>query len=76
MIQIDRIRMRLPPGYQHRAATIARMVGDQLARQSFPRDLSLEAVAITPQRINPNTPDDEIAKLIVDKIVFQNGGAT
>ena len=75
MIRIERLRMRLPPGYQHRATAIARLVADQLARRSVTRDLSLDAVSIAPQRVNPNTPDAEIARLIVDQIVSRYGGA-
>lgn len=69
MIQIERIRMHLPAGFEHRATSIARLVGDALAKQSVSHDVSLESVSITPQRITGNTPDVEIAQLIVAQII-------
>lgn len=75
MIRIDRLRMHLPAGFEHRATTLARLVGDVLAKQSVSRDVSLDAISIAPQRINPNTPDIEIAQIIVAQITsFNQGG--
>ena len=69
MIQIERIRMRLPRGYEHRACSIARRVCDMLAKQSATRDVVVDSVTIAPQRINVNTSDDEIALLIAKQIM-------
>ncbi len=74
MIQIERIRMHLPAGFEHRATSIARLVGDVLAKQHISLDVSLESVSITPQRISARTPDVEIAYLIVEQIVSSYGG--
>ena len=69
MIHIERIRMRLPAGFEHRATTITSMVGDILAQQSLTQEVSLEAIALGPQRINTNTSDVEIAQLIATQII-------
>ncbi len=69
MIQIERIRMHLPAGFEHRAASIARLVGDVLAKQHISQDVSLESVSITSQRLSLNTSDIEVANFIVEQIV-------
>lgn len=74
MIRIDRIRMRLPAGFEHRAASIALLLGEVLAKQPVAGDLSLESISISPQRINANTPDAEIAQLIATQIISATGG--
>ena len=74
MIQIERIRMRLPSGFEHRASSIARRVCDVLAKQPVSRDVSIDSVSIAPQRINANTSDDEIAQLIAKQIMTSYEG--
>ena len=74
MIQIERIRLHLPAGFEHRATSIARLVGDVLAKQQISLDVALESVSITPRRISAGTPDVEIAYLIVEQIVAGYGG--
>ena len=76
MIKIERIRMRLPSGFEHRAATIAGLVGEALAKQSVSQDVSLEAARLAPQRIHANTSDDEIAQKIVNQIINSCPGGT
>ena len=74
MIQIERIRMHLPAGFEHRAATIARQVCDVLAKQSVSQDVSIGSVSIAPQRIHANTSDDEIAQMIANEIIASYAG--
>ena len=74
MIQIDRIRMRLPAGFEHRASSIARLVGEELAKRSVSQDVSLESVSIKPPQISFRMPDIEIANLIVQQLVASYGG--
>ncbi len=74
MIHIDRIRMRLPAGFEHRATSIARLVGEELAKRSVSQDVSLESVSIKPPQISPGMPDIEIANLIVQQLVASYGG--
>jgi hypothetical protein len=75
MIQIERLRMRLPKGFEHRATSIARMVGEVLAEKNMARqDQVIETLSVTPKRIPLNTPDREIANLIVQEIIVASGG--
>jgi len=74
MIQIERLRMHLPAGFEHRATSIARLVGEGLAREHITRDAALESVSIPRQRIMAHTPDIEIANLIVRQIISGYGG--
>jgi hypothetical protein len=69
VIRIEHLRLHLPAGFEHRAVTIARLVGDLLARQSVSQDKVLESVSIEPQRLIGNPPDEEIARLIARQIV-------
>ncbi len=74
MIQIERIRLRLPAGFEHRAGSIARRVCEVLARQSVSQDVSIDTVSIAPQRIHPITSDEEIAQMIANQIVASYAG--
>lgn len=74
MIQIERLRMRLPKGFEHRATSIARMVGEILATKNIVQSYPLETVSVTPPRILLNTPDKEIANLIVKEIIAASEG--
>jgi hypothetical protein len=76
MIQIDRLRMRLPTGFEHRATSIARTVGKVLAKQSVSRQVSIDVVSISAQNINTNTSDDEIAQMIVNQLIATHVGAS
>ncbi len=75
MIQIERLRMRLPKGFEHRATSIARMVGQILAETKLAQqDKVIDAISVKPQRIPLNTPDREIANLIAEEIIVATGG--
>jgi hypothetical protein len=74
MFQIERIRLHLPAGFEHRATSIARLVGEGLAKQQITQDAALESVSIPRQRIMARTPDVEIANLIVGQIIAGYGG--
>ncbi len=76
MIQIERLRLRLPAGFEHRAASIARTVGKVLAKQSVSQQLSIDAVTLTAQKIHANTSDEEIAQMIVRQLLDNHAGAS
>ena len=61
MLHIDRMRMRLPKGFEHRASSIARLVGDSMA--------DMRTLSIGPLQIGPNATDQDIANGIVERIV-------
>ena len=69
MIRIERIRMHLPAGFEHRAAGIARLVGNELAKQSISDPMLRDSMLVKPPRISAHTRDDEIAAAIVMQIV-------
>ena len=69
MIRIDRIRMHLPAGFEHRATAIARLVGDELAKRSISQDATLDSISIAPQSLSVEMPDGEIAHGIAQQIV-------
>ena len=74
MIHIERLSMHLPAGFEHRATSIALLVGDGLSRQKVQEDISLDSLQLTPQKIAKNISDAEIANLIIQQIVSQSGG--
>jgi len=69
MIQIERLRMHLPAGFEHRATAISRLVGKALANKHLSQDRVIEALSLKPQRIALNSSDNEIADLIVEQVV-------
>ena len=68
MLHIERMRLQLPAGYEHRAAFIARMVGESLAEYQYAENLKLDSLAIEPIQIMPNDSDQEIAANIAQQI--------
>ena len=74
MIHIDTLRLHLPAGLQHRAAGIARLVGEHLASHSLQHSAALEKLAITLPAIPSGTPDGDIAQMIAAQIVAQVTG--
>lgn len=74
MIQIERLTMHLPAGFEHRATSIAHLVGDALSKQHISHDVSVESLSITSQRLALNTSDAEIAQYIVNQIVSSYEG--
>jgi hypothetical protein len=69
MIQIERLRMHLPRGFEHRASSIARLVGEALARKHLSQDRVLDSLSLKCRRISLNSSDGEVAGLIVEEIV-------
>jgi hypothetical protein len=73
MLRIERMRMRLPKGFEHRASTIARMVGDSIAEIHFSENRTLERLSISPVQVSPNATDQEIANSIAERIALKLG---
>lgn len=74
MIEIERIRMHLPAGFEHRAVSIARRVGQALANQQPPQDRFIDRLQLAPQRLSANNTDEEIAQMIVNQILAASRG--
>ena len=61
MWSIDSLRLDLPPGYEHRAQTIAARLLRELESLSVTTDLRLETLKLPPLEIDPAAGDGEIA---------------
>ena len=73
MIRIDRLQLRLPPGYEHRAATIVPLVAEILAGYSStdPRDVS--SLQVSPVQAAPGASDREVAEQVARGIATSLG---
>ncbi len=64
MLTIDRLRLHLPPGYRHRAASIGRLLAAELAKMPLGRNLQLESLRLPPVEMAPGAGDGRIAQRI------------
>jgi hypothetical protein len=62
MLTIDRLRLHLPPGYRHRAASIGRCLAAELAGMPLRRNVQLERLHLPPVDIAPGAGDGQIAQ--------------
>ena len=76
MLNIKRMRMQLPPGFEHRASTIARLVGESISEIHFTENRTLDRLSISPVRISSNATDQDIANSIVQRIASTLGRNT
>lgn len=76
-LTIDRIRLQLPSGLEHRADAIARRLGDELARLPWSGSLNVPQVNLPPQTVQPAWSDQQIARhlavAVQGQIVRQRG---
>lgn len=68
MVYIDRLTLRLPGGYQHRAANIARLVGEGLAQLNYRYSPANMHCLIPSVRLGLNVSDRAIAQAIIADI--------
>ena len=64
MLRIDRISLRLPAGYAHRATSIARLIGEHIGNEAAalpPRQA--EQLTVSVVVTHPQASDSEIAHL-------------
>lgn len=76
MWHIERIRMHLPAGFEHRASSIGRLVGESMAGFHPQEERILDRLSIGPVRISPNATDQEIAQRIAENILSTLRGDT
>ena len=76
MLQIERMRMRLPAGFEHRASTIARLVGESMAEIQPSENRTLDRLSISPVQVSQNASDQEIAHSIAGRIASTLGRGT
>lgn len=70
-LTVDRFSLQLPPGFEHRADTIARRVGDELSRLPWSGDYELDHLQLAPQTVRPEQSDHQIAAQIARAIYSQ-----
>lgn len=68
---IESIQMRLPSGYGPRAATIARLTMEALARTEFPADAVYERLRVPAVRVAAQASDQDVAGSIAAAILAQ-----
>lgn len=76
-LTIERIRLQLPPGLEHRADAIARRLGDELARLPWSGSVSVPQVNLPAQSVQPAWSDQQIARhlaLAVQGQIARQGG--
>ncbi len=73
MLNIEHMRMQLPAGFEHRASTIARLVGESMAEIPFSENRTLDRLSISPVQISPNATDQEIAHSVAERITSMLG---
>lgn len=76
MLHIERMRMQLPAGFEHRAASIARLVGKSMTEVHPTENRTLDRLSVGPVQVAPNATDQEIAHIVVERIASTLGGET
>jgi hypothetical protein len=74
MLHIERMRMQLPEGFEHRASTIARLVEESMAEIQLSENRTLDRLSISPVQVSPKATDQEIAHSIAERIASTLGG--
>jgi hypothetical protein len=75
MLSIERLRLQLPSGFEHRAANITRLLGDNLAESNFSDNIRLDRLSIESVKIDVHATDQEIAQNITKKITAKIRGS-
>ena len=68
MLHIERMRMQLPAGFEHRATNITQLVGNAMGQYQATDNQTLDSLTIGPLQISPNATDQEIAHSIAERI--------
>ena len=76
MLHIERMRMQLPAGFEHRASAIARMVGESMSEIHLAENRKLDRLSIGRVRVLPNATDQEVAHSVAERIASTLGRAT
>ena len=76
MLRIERMRIQLPAGFEHRASSIARLVGDSMSEFHPSENRTLDKLSIGSIRVLPNATDQEIAHSVAERISLTLGRGT
>lgn len=71
MIEINRLRISLPSGFEGRANRISRLVGAELQNVSVAKGQSLSGLAVPEVQARSGQTDNEIARNIATSIATQ-----
>lgn len=75
MLRIERMRMQLPAGFEHRASAIARLVGDSMLTIRISENRTLDRLSVGPVEVSPTATDQEIAHSVAERIASMLGGS-
>ena len=64
MIRIERLNLRLPPGFEHRTASIAQLVGESLASSQLTESHTLDSLSVGPLVLPANATDRDVAEQV------------
>ncbi len=68
MLHIERLRIHLPLGFEHRAADIAQQVGGLLAHMDSTHWRTVDSINVPPVTIGHQATDTDIALGVADAI--------
>ncbi len=72
MLHIDKITLRLPPGFEGRAESIVHLIGERLAEMKMSgRGGRIDHMSIGPLTIHPGRSDADIAAMVGENIIGQ-----
>ena len=69
MLKVERLNLRLPPGYAPRAANIARLVADELSQSTWNSGGEIATLRLPPLRLQFGSSDREVAQALAAAIV-------
>jgi hypothetical protein len=73
MLTIDRMRLNLPEGFDHRGERIGRLVAHKLAVVSLKTSLQIEKLSVPPVQVHPAFTDEQVAHRVAMAIYSQLG---
>jgi hypothetical protein len=76
VLHIERMRIQLPAGFEHRASTIARMVGESMTEIHPAENRTLQRLSISPVQVLPGATDQEVAHSVAERIASTLGRET
>ena len=68
IINIDKVNLSLPPGFELRANNIGRLFAEQLARLPITASLNIDRLSIPPLHIQPGETDRVIAQRLAHTV--------
>jgi len=73
-IEISRLNLRLPQGFESRADTIAHRIGAELDKRNWSRDVRMDHLKLPPVSVSPHEGDGAVARKVADAILREIEG--